>query len=100
MRAMPTPRPRVVESFEGQAVSPIVAQLVLPKVTPLDIASVKAGMRGEDLAQRVGRPAARVVIPEGNRLVEVLTYSSADGYLGSVRLSNGQVVDVKPAGQR
>jgi len=91
--------PKKVESFNGQAVSPYVAQLVLPTVTPLDIAGVKAGMRAEDLTMQVGRPAARVVIPDGNRLVEILTYSSREGYAGSVKLSDGQVVDVKPAGK-
>ena len=91
--------PRRVESFDGQAVSPYVAQLVLPAVTPLDIAGVKAGIRAEDLTLQVGRPAARVLIPDGNRLVEILTYTSREGYAGSVKLSDGQVVDVKPAGK-
>jgi hypothetical protein len=86
-----------VESFNGQAVSPIVAQVNLPAFTLADMASIEKGTRGEDLTPRIGRPTARVVIPDGGRLVEILTYSSRDGYLGNVKLTDGQVVEVRPA---
>lgn len=66
-----------------------------PKITVDDIAAITVGTRKEDLYAKVGRPSATMVIPDGDRLVEVLSYATRSQYLGSIRVDNGAVISVK-----
>lgn len=66
-----------------------------PKITAEDIAAITIGTRKEELYAKVGRPSATMVIPDGDRLVEVLSYATRSQYLGSIRVDNGAVISVK-----
>jgi hypothetical protein len=66
-----------------------------PKITVEDIAAITVGMRKEELYAKVGRPSSTMVIPDGDRLVEVMSYATRSQYLGSIRVDNGAVISVK-----
>lgn len=60
---------------------------------------VTAGMTSEELLTMLGKPAFRVVLPEDGRLVELCEYSVKGRPLGSVRMVDGKVAEVRRASQ-
>jgi hypothetical protein len=64
-----------------------------------DLLSVKTGAREESLTASLGQPTSRVTIPDDGHLVEILRYTAAGQLLGVIRVDNGEVVNVLPAGQ-
>ena len=64
-----------------------------------DLLSVKAGTREEALTASLGAPSSRITIPEDGHLLEILRYSAHGELLGAIRVDNGEVVNVQPAGQ-
>lgn len=60
-------------------------------ITRVDLAAVAVGAGREDVVARLGRPAARVLIPEEGCLREVFLYSAAGEHLGRVVLTDGAV---------
>jgi hypothetical protein len=68
-----------------------------PRITVEDIAAITIGTRKEELYAKVGRPSATMVIPDGDRLVEVMSYATRSQYLGSIRVDNGAVISVRVA---
>jgi hypothetical protein len=59
------------------------------------IASVGTGTERADVLTRLGSPVARVSIPESGQLLEVYQYVDRRGNLGSVRLRDGRVSEVR-----
>ncbi len=66
-----------------------------PALSRDDLAGLQSGTEREELLARVGRPNARVVIPEDGCLREVYVFLGTDGHLGSVELEDGAVSEVR-----
>ncbi len=56
-----------------------------------------AGMPAEELEARLGPPSFRVAVAEDGRMVETYYYSVDGRDLGSVRVVNGKVAEVRAA---
>lgn len=68
-----------------------------PAVTEAQIAQVRPGFSREEVLNSLGRPSARVTIPEGTTLVEIYQYASRGTVIGALRLSDGVVASVRVA---
>lgn len=69
------------------------------ETTPEALEKLAVGTPAEELAARLGLPAFRVVAPEEGRLVEIYQYSVKGRDIGSVRVVDGKVTEVRLAGQ-
>lgn len=65
--------------------------------TPEAFAGIAAGMEEEELRARLGRASSRIVTAEEGRLIEVWRYRVNGRELGSVRLVDGRVAEVRAA---
>ena len=74
-------------------VAPSMAS-TLPEVTPEALSAIASGATREQVLGNFGTPAARVVIPDGNRINEVYYYQSGGSTVGAVRMSEGSVTGV------
>ncbi|MBK7929630.1 MAG: hypothetical protein IPJ98_19765 [Bryobacterales bacterium] len=63
-------------------------------VTPERLGDLARGLSRADVMGQLGAPVARVVIPEGNTINEVLYYQERGQTVGAVRLSGGAVTGV------
>lgn len=72
-----------------------VAPAPRPQPTLEQIASVGTGTERNDVLTRLGSPVARLSIPESGQLLEVYQYVDRSGNLGSVRLRDGRVSEVR-----
>ena len=63
-------------------------------VTPERLGDLARGLSRADVMGQLGAPVARVVIPEGNTINEVLYYQERGQTVGAVRLSGGSVTGV------
>ena len=63
-------------------------------ITPERLANIAEGASRADVFGSLGAPVARVVIPEGNQIQEVLYYQEKGFTVGAVRLSAGAVTGV------
>lgn len=75
-----------------------------PAAPPAPLATVEdlktlSGATREDVVGKMGKPAARITSNDDGGLVEVYTFRGQGGSLGSVRMMNGKVTDVRPAQQ-
>jgi len=86
--AAPPPAP---ESKPAVAVAPVPR----PQPTLEQIASVGTGTERTEVLTRLGSPVARLSIPESGQLIEVYQYVDRRGNLGSVRLRDGRVSEVR-----
>jgi hypothetical protein len=79
--------------------SPQPAVKAEPPQRPLptldEIASVGNGTERSDVLTRLGTPVARLSIPESGQMLEVYQYVDRGGNLGSVRLRDGRVSEVR-----
>ena len=66
-----------------------------PRITKQDLARVTPGISRRQLFSRLGPPAARVLIPEEDRLREIDSFVAGGKHLGWVRLVNGAVNGVQ-----
>jgi hypothetical protein len=66
-----------------------------PLPTLAEIASVGTGTERADVLTRLGAPVARLSIPESGQMLEVYQYVDRGGNLGSVRLRDGRVSEVR-----
>jgi len=66
-----------------------------PAPTPAEIAQIQTGSSRQDVLAKLGRPAARISIPEGGGLVEIFQYAAKGERLGSLRLTDGVVSAVR-----
>jgi hypothetical protein len=81
---------------EAPAVPAAPAVPPTPQVTASDVAATVVGTTREDVTGKLGKPASRVTMDDDGKLVEIYTYRNAGGSLGSLRLVNGQVTEVRP----
>lgn len=63
-------------------------------ITPERLINIAEGASRADVFGSLGTPVARVVIPEGNQIQEVLYYQEKGHTVGTVRLSAGSVTSV------
>ena len=62
-----------------------------------DFAKIKNGSSRQEVLAALGKPSSHVTIPEEGHLIEQMSYQYERRYLGSVRLDNGRVVEIKSA---
>ncbi len=65
--------------------------------SPEAFGKLEVGTPAEELEARLGPPSFRVVIPEPGRLVEIYQYAVKGRDLGTVRVVDGKVAEVRPA---
>ena len=63
--------------------------------TAEELASIQVGASEKELFTTLGQPESKVTIPDDGHLVEICQYWSKGKQLGTVRLDNGQVVNVE-----
>jgi hypothetical protein len=59
------------------------------------LASIQVGATEQELVAALGQPESKVTIPDEGHLVEICQYWAKGRQLGTVRLDNGQVVNVQ-----
>jgi len=77
--------------------TPVAAYIEAPprkEPTAEELASVKVGASEQELVTTLGQPESKVTIPDDGHLVQICQYWSKGKQLGTVRLDNGQVVNV------
>jgi len=79
--------------LKGNAI-PQPAAPARPVVTAERLTDIAQGSSRADVFGQLGAPVARVVIPEGNTIQEVLYYQERGHTVGAVRLSEGAVTGV------
>jgi len=65
------------------------------ELTAEEFSSVHVGASEQDVVTTLGQPESRVTIPDDGHLVEICQYWSQGKLLGTVRLDNGQVINVE-----
>ncbi len=92
------PAPVAAELIPG---SPLVLPSAVPTVpfavTAEAFAQVKQGDTNRELIARLGSPTTKISMPEEGRVVEIYKYSSQGVELGSIRVVDGTVAEVKAA---
>lgn len=83
--AEPVPMPVIVRK----------AQPERPHVTPAQIAQVQTGAVRDEVLAKLGRPSARITIPEDGRLLEIYQYTDNGKVTGALRLTDGVVSSVR-----
>ena len=63
--------------------------------TAEELAGIHVGASEQELVTALGQPESKVTIPDDGHLVEICQYWSNGRQLGTVRLDNGQVVNVE-----
>jgi len=68
-----------------------------PPVTPEDLKTLSKGM-GRLAVLKLGSPASRVTMMDGDHLLEIYSYANRDKSFGRVRLSDGVVssIEIRP----
>lgn len=67
-----------------------------PSATVEDLKSLDGASR-EDVLSKMGKPASRITMTDDRGLVETYSFKNSNGNLGSVRIINGKVAEVRPA---
>jgi hypothetical protein len=75
-------------------VAPWVPPAKFPELAPQALASIRVGMKKDEVLHRIGNPTSKLAIPEENELVETYRYAVSGGRAGAVRFSNGSVTEV------
>jgi hypothetical protein len=95
-RKTPLPRPG---NPAPSSTPPTVAQAApVPEPPPLtkdQLAEVTTGASRQDVVAKLGTPFARIFIPEEGGMSEIYQYSSRGKLIGSLRLTNGVVSNVR-----
>jgi hypothetical protein len=86
---------RTSSSPRTAAVNPEGAETA--RATAEAFAKLEPGLSAAELEARLGPPSFRVLMPLGGRLVELREYSSGRKLLGTVRIVDGKVAEVRPA---
>ncbi len=77
-------------------ISAYVPEPVRPEPTAEEFATIQVGASGQDVISKLGQPESKVTIPgDDGHLLEICQYWSKGKQLGTVRLDNGQVVNVE-----
>lgn len=67
------------------------------RATPEAFAKLEPGMTSAQLEALLGPPSFRVLTPLGGDLIELADYTHAGRPLGTVRIVNGRVAEIRPA---
>lgn len=71
-----------------------------PALLPtLDDLKSLAGASREEVQGKMGKPASRITMSDDDGLVEIVSFKGEGGKLGSLRMVNGRVTEVRPAVQ-
>jgi hypothetical protein len=62
-----------------------------------DLLNVQIGTKEQDCIAGLGTPSSRISIPEEGHMIELLRYTAQGRLLGTIRVDNGQVVNVLAA---
>src|ERR1035441_974292 len=75
----------------------VVAYHEPPRKEPTaeDFATIQVGASEAQVASALGQPESKVTIPDDGHMVQICQYWSKGQQLGTVRLDNGQVVNVE-----
>ncbi len=77
-------------------ISAYVPEPVRPEPTAEEFAAIQVGATKQDVITKLGQPESKVTIPDDDgHLLEICQYWSKGKQLGTVRLDNGQVVNVE-----
>ncbi|MCX7605536.1 MAG: hypothetical protein N2036_15790 [Bryobacteraceae bacterium] len=68
------------------------------RATPEAFAKLEAGLPAAELEKLLGPPSFRVLETAQGKLVELLEYSTGEKLPGAVRVMDGKVAGVRPAG--
>ena len=60
-----------------------------------DLLNVQIGSKEQDCIAALGAPSSRISIPEEGHMTELLRFTAQGRLLGTIRLDNGQVVNVQ-----
>ena len=77
------------------AVTYVAEPPVVKEPTAEEMASIQVGASEKEVFTTLGQPESKVTIPDDGHLVEICQYWSKGKQLGTVRLDNGQVVNVE-----
>jgi hypothetical protein len=89
--AIPSPAPRPRPAVQPDFLAPAFSAPPAPMITKEDLAGVDTGIEREQLLAALGRPSARVIIPEDGQLRELYLFSGSGMHLGTVELTDGSV---------
>ncbi len=91
------PRRGAAEYASIKPPAPVVAYQEPPRKEPTaeELASIQVGASEQELVSTLGPPESKVTIPDDGHLVQICQYWSKGKQLGTVRLDNGQVVNVE-----
>ena len=87
--AVKTERRDQVEPLQTPPTPPAAA-------TPESFAEITVGMDADELRAKLGRASSRIVMAEEGQMVEIRRYRAGGRELGSVRLVDGKVTEVRP----
>jgi hypothetical protein len=75
----------------------VIAYQEPPRKEPTaeELASIQVGASEQELVSTLGPPESKVTIPDDGHMVQICQYWSNGKQLGTVRLDNGQVVNVE-----
>lgn len=88
-----TRRVKDLDTVDAYLPPPPVTPAPVPVYQPTaeDLQSLNTGATRDQLADRMGKPSAKITMAEDGKLVEVYTYRNA----GSVRVVDGTVADIR-----
>jgi hypothetical protein len=80
-------------------VSAYVPEPVRPEPTAEELATIQVGASEQDVITKLGQPESKVTIPDDGHMLLICQYWSKGKQLGTVRLDNGQVVNIESSTQ-
>lgn len=92
----PVTKPATVAVAPDSSAPAPVSVPAPPQPTTEDLRALTGASR-DQVYERMGRPAVRITSSEDGALVETYSFKSSTGRLGSARLVNGTVTEVRPA---
>lgn len=103
-RGAPAAQSAVVPAVSEPPVAPVAEPPAAPAAPPApvlptaaDLAALQTGMARADVQAKMGKPSSRVTMDDDGKLVEIYSYRNKSGALGSVRLVDGVVKEIRPA---
>jgi hypothetical protein len=72
------------------------AEPARPLPTASDLRALHFGASRDEVIDKMGKPASRITMNDERGLVETYTFRGESGSLGSVRLVNGKIEEVRP----
>jgi len=76
-------------------ISAYVPEPVRKEPTVEEFAAIRVGASEQEMVTALGQPESKVTIPDDGHLVQICQYWSKGKQLGTLRLDNGQVVNVE-----